>query len=214
MPWLSVGESALPCSLLALWNFFAMLYRHLAIILSLLIAPPAAFGVTVVLNASKDNTLYESSTGSVSNGQGDYLYVGKTGVRDGFNLRRGLIAFDLTSIPADATVTGVTLSLFVSKTSPNPAAQTVNISLHLAAQNWGEGLSDADSVGGGPGAPAQSGDATWLHTFHNTGLWATAGGDFPSTPSATTAVTLLSEMRGFCSLGCRCARSAVGAGAV
>lgn len=159
------------------------------IIAGLWAAQTAAMGATIVLSATKDNTLFESSTGALSNGQGDYLYVGKTGVREGFNLRRGLITFDLTSIPADATITGVTLSLFVSRTSPNPAAQTVNISLHAAARDWGEGLSDADSIGGGPGAPAQAGDATWLHNFYNTSFWTAAGGDFRSAASATTAVT-------------------------
>ena len=100
-------------------------------------------------------------------------------------LRRGLIAFDLTSIPANATITGATLSMYLSKSGPSSAA--VNISLSKALRDWGEGASNAGSPGG-DGAPAQAGDATWLHTFYNTSFWTTPGGDFSPTISATTPV--------------------------
>ena len=53
--------------------------------------------------------------------------------------------------------------------------------------DWGEGASNAGSPGG-DGAPAQAGDATWLHTFYNTSFWTTPGGDFSPTISATTPV--------------------------
>lgn len=76
----------------------------------------------MVFSASKDNPLFESSTGNLSNGQGDYFYAGKTGENDGLHLRRGLIALDLSSIPAGAIIDSVTLSLFVSRTSPNPSS--------------------------------------------------------------------------------------------
>ena len=35
-------------------------------------------------------------------------------------LRRGLIAFDLASIPTNATITGVTLSMFLSMSHGDP----------------------------------------------------------------------------------------------
>jgi len=53
--------------------------------------------------------------------------------------------------------------------------------------NWGEGASNAGTPGGG-GAPAQTGDATWLHTFYSTSFWTTPGGDFSGTMSATTPI--------------------------
>ena len=132
--------------------------------------------------ASKDNTLFQSSTGSLSNGAGIYLFAGKT--KDG-DLRRALLAFDLSSIPASAKITNVTLTLWSSKSSePNTP---VNFSLRKVTRNWGEGASDAGDPGGA-GAPAQSGDATWRHTFYNTAMWTNPGGDFVATNSATTAV--------------------------
>ena len=42
-----------------------------------------AFSATVILSASKDNTLFESATGMESNGAGDSFFAGRTGVNDG-----------------------------------------------------------------------------------------------------------------------------------
>ena len=51
---------------------------------------------TVVLPAQKDNTLYEDPFGQTSNGQGAYLFAGRTAIP---NLRRGLIALILLQSP-------------------------------------------------------------------------------------------------------------------
>ena len=91
----------------------------------------------------KDNTLYQDPTGQLSNGAGSYLFTGMT---DDSSLRRGLIAFDLSSIPNNATITGATLSMFLSRSGPNSAG--VNLSLRKVLSNWGEGASDAGSPGG------------------------------------------------------------------
>jgi len=147
----------------------------------------SAPGATIVLAPSKDNTLYQDVEGDVSNGQGPFLYAGKTGSNANFGLRRGLIAFDLSAIPDGSIITNVSLSLFLSKSSPNPAAE--NISLHAALSDWGEGASNAGDPGGA-GILAQAGDATWVFNFFNTSQWNTVGGDFRVAASATTAVTL------------------------
>jgi hypothetical protein len=140
----------------------------------------AAFADTVILVPAEDNTLYEDGAGSLSNGSGIYLFAGKTGSN---SLRRGLIAFDFASIPTNATITGATLSMFLSKTHGGSAA----VSLSKVSQDWGEGASDAGEPGGA-GVQAEPGDATWFHTFYDTNFWITHGGDFPPTASATTTV--------------------------
>jgi hypothetical protein len=140
------------------------------------------FADTVSLPAQKDNTIYLDLNGQLSNGQGIYLFAGRT-TND--LLRRGLIAFDLTSIPTSATITQATLSMFSNRPRPNDAA--VDVSLNRALLAWGEGASDAGEPGG-IGAQAETNDATWLHTFFNTSFWTTPGGDFAVTPSATTPV--------------------------
>ena len=137
----------------------------------------------VTLTPLKDNTLYESSEGNLSNGQGGSIFVGKTGFNDGFNLRRGLIAFNIASvIPAGSTVSNVTLTMFLAQSSPDP--NSVSVSLHVASKDWGEGASS----GGGAGGLAATGDATWVHNFFATSTWTNLGGDFRGASSAATTV--------------------------
>jgi hypothetical protein len=149
-------------------------------LLSALVTPWTAAG-EVDLAPAGDTTIYEDPAGALSNGSGVHLFVGKTVNGD---LRRALVRFDLASaLPAGATVTSVRLALRVSKTISGP--QTV--ALHRLLAEWGEGASDASGQEGA-GAPAQQGDATWVHRFFDDAPWAAAGGDFAPAPSAEIAV--------------------------
>ena len=135
---------------------------------------------TVILAPSKDNTLYEDGAGSLSNGAGVYLFAGRTAAP---SLRRGLIAFDFSSIPANATISSVSLALYLSKTHGGSATVT----LSKVSRDWGEGASDAGEPGGA-GIQAEPGDATWFHTFYDASFWVAHGGDFSGTTSASTTV--------------------------
>lgn len=144
----------------------------------------AARADTVNIPAAKDNTLYFSTTGSLSNGAGDYLFAGRTGVNTGGALRRGLIQFNVAAhVPAGSTITGVTLRLFMSRTTS--AAQPVG--LHRVTADWGEGTSNA-AGNEGAGAAAANGDATWIHRFRPNLNWFNQGGDFNPIASATQSV--------------------------
>jgi hypothetical protein len=135
----------------------------------------------VVLGTSKDNTLYQSTAGDISNGAGPNFFAGLT--RRGA-IHRGVIAFNIAgSIPAGAHINSVALQLNVSMTTSGAA--TVQLRPLLA--DWGEGTSDAES-GTGRGAPATPNDATWLYRFFNTTRWTTPGGDFSSVASASASV--------------------------
>ena len=141
----------------------------------------AQTGATVAIQANKDNTLYEDAAGSLANGAGQHMFAGNTG---GGSARRGLIAFDIAaSIPAGATIGGVTLTLNLSRS----AAGAEVVELRRLDTDWGEGPSDAPGSEGS-GADAAIGDATWLHTFYDSATWASAGGDFSDTASATITV--------------------------
>src|SRR5258706_14661040 len=77
--------------------------------------PPAKTIVskTVVLTPLKDNTLYQSTDGSVSNGGGIHMFAGTT---SNLQRRRALVAFDVPGlIPPRRTVTLVTLVLQVCR---------------------------------------------------------------------------------------------------
>ncbi len=140
-----------------------------------------AIGDVLVVTSAKDNTLYQSALGDLSNGAGAHLFAGATG---SFSLRRGLVAFDLSDIPGGSTIHEVELTLNLSRTS-SPSAASVR--LHRTLADWGEAGSVAPGEQGG-GAPAAPGDATWLHTFHDTQFWTSPGGDFSSVISASRAI--------------------------
>ncbi|MBK7405858.1 MAG: DNRLRE domain-containing protein [Phycisphaerales bacterium] len=144
------------------------------------LAISASAGV-VRIGASHDNTLYETSDGSLSNGAGQHCFVGVTGQP---KARRALIAFDIQSaVPPGVQIVGVTLTMHMSKTVAGPT----EVTLHRVTNHWGEGASDADDAEGS-GAPAQPNDATWIHTEHDTYYWNQRGGDFDPTPSNVSIV--------------------------
>ena len=136
---------------------------------------------SVSLEPSADNTLYESVSGSISNGVGQYLFAGNTRSR---NTRRVLVRFDVAgSVPVGATITGVTLTMRVSRTRAGPETTT----LHRVLAGWGEGASNASSQEGS-GASSRPGDATWRHRIFDTDLWESLGGDFVAEASGSTRV--------------------------
>ncbi len=135
----------------------------------------------VLVYPAADNTLYQSFNRGLSNGEGSYVFAGKTASGQ---IRRALVRFDLTGIPAGSTITGVSLHMRLSRT----ISGNQPVSLHRVHQAWGEGASNASGQEG-MGAPSEPGDATWLHTFYPDSQWLTAGGDFDPTPSATTTVS-------------------------
>ena len=140
---------------------------------------------TATLSATKDATLYERADGSVANGAGQYFFAGKT-LEAANTLRRGLIAFDVAGgVPAGATIMGVTLELNMSRT----IVDEFEVHLHRVTTDWNQGTSDQIGEEGGkfPEAPT-AGDATWIHSAFGSGMWNTPGGDFESTPAATTPV--------------------------
>lgn len=130
----------------------------------------------------RDNTLYEDTTGAWSNGAGRFMFVGLT---NSASTRRALLAFGVANsgIQAGATIDSVFLVLHMSRT----IAGAKTVSLHRTDVDWGEAGSDAVN-NEGLGAASQPGDATWIHTFFDTTLWSTAGGDFDSVASASTLV--------------------------
>ncbi len=139
---------------------------------------------TLMVNPSKDNSIF-SETPNNSNGQGVSLFAGVAGViTSSSDPRRALMAFDVSAIPAGATISSATAEIHVatSPTTNNP------MTLHLVTQPWGEGNSTAGETGG-QGVPAASGDATWTHRLYNTNTWTTPGGDFVATASASTVVS-------------------------
>ena len=108
----------------------------LVICLTALIAGQAA-AITVLIISARDNTLYQATGTTNSNGAGEHFFAGRTD--DGY-IRRGIIAFNITNfIPPSSTITGVTLTLNMSRTRD----RSEDITSHRMLANWGEGTSNA-----------------------------------------------------------------------
>lgn len=156
----------------------------LIVIVSILAAGSLQAAETVVLEPSADTTLYEGD-GSLANGSGAFIFVGRTENRNGAVERRAVLAFDVgASVPSGATITEVSLELTMSRTISG--SQTIR--LHRLMESWGEGGSDASGQEGG-GAPSVAGDATWVHRFFPDSQWITPGGSWTATLSSEQQVS-------------------------
>jgi hypothetical protein len=137
------------------------------------------------LTAVRDTTLWNDASGSIGNGSGPVMIVGRSGGTSSAPIRRGLVRFDIAAlVPAGSVVNSVQLVL------ANPSGNTGprNVRVHRVLADWGEGASSTSS---GQGAPAQPGDATWLQRFFPSSNWTTPGGDFTASASTVLAVDLL-----------------------
>jgi hypothetical protein len=163
----------------ALRILLAVLTTALAGILS----PQRVMAAAATLRPSKDNTIYGNGSANLSNGAGAFLFAGSSGED---RTLRGLIAFNFAGqIPAGSTINSVTLTLTIN----TPLAVNANtVRLHRLLADWGEGTSVAP-MGGGIGAPATTGDATWNARIFNTAQWTTPGGDFAAAISASQRVS-------------------------
>lgn len=142
---------------------------------------------TVTLNPAKDNTLIEmAGWPDLSSGQGD-LFAGGIAQQNQFGnamKRRALMQFPIGSIPAGSTITGVSLTMQMTKT----IAGTYQFNLYRMTADWGEGASNSGGQGSGVGAAV--GDATWNLRFYGdpSSAWITPGGDFSPVISGSTMV--------------------------
>jgi hypothetical protein len=149
------------------------------------LSPAVALDLTEYrLTPSADTTIFADINGlnrswdDHSDGQGGSLWLSTTA---GGIVRRALLRFDLSVIPAGMQVVSATLTLYESR-----ARDSHDVSLHRVLASWGEGLSNAGSQGTGDQATA--GDATWRWRDYLVSEWSTRGGDFVPEASATTTV--------------------------
>jgi len=152
------------------------------ILVLILVISSTAYGETVTITASQDNTIYTEG-GQNSNGAGTNIFTGRN---QGEESRRALVAFkDLSAIPSDATIESVKLHLRLNKKSAGSVASSM--ALHRLTSDWGEGTSNAPGQEGS-GTIASEGDATWTFSFYSDTNWNTPGGDFASSASGQTNI--------------------------
>ncbi len=139
----------------------------------------------VSIVADRDNTMFQTQEGELSSGVGSTLYAGRINFEpNGDWVRRALIRFDVSAIPAGSKIVEASVRIQVTRTPPQPPLN-VPFKLFRCNSAWGEGNS---SSGGGAGAPSRTGDATWLHTSYPDVFWTTPGGDFQRTESGSVSI--------------------------
>lgn len=109
----------------------------------------------------------------------------ETGRLDANQKRRGLLAFDLSSIPAGATLVSATLTLVCLGET---VSTDLDVSVHRALVQWYEGAKN------GAAPDASTDGSTWNYRNYNGSVaWGAAGGlsgtDYDATPTDTTLIT-------------------------
>ncbi len=144
-----------------------------------------ASAATLSLSSVADTSLYENK--AESNLGGTTLLAG---TNQKSSKARGLVKFDLGSLPTGAVVTSVEVHLYVTR-QPDPDQHggpvASDFSLHRMLVSWGEG-----SGSGATGSVAMAGDATWNERHFEAISWGNPGGlggtDYVEAASATTSV--------------------------
>jgi FtsP/CotA-like multicopper oxidase with cupredoxin domain len=154
--------------------------RIIACVAALAALTAGAAADVVTLVPAADNTMWENPEGGISNGIGQYMFVGTSSPGQ---VRRALVRFDTSAIPPGSVINSVQLKLYMSRT----IAGATPVTVHRALAQWGEGTSAASGNEGG-GAVASVNDATWTHRLHPLFPWGNQGGDFIATASSTLSV--------------------------
>jgi hypothetical protein len=132
-----------------------------------------AGAASITLNPAQDTFIAEYISFPDSNGTGTEMIIGTQGSNVGFAKNRGLIQFDLSSIPSGAVANSVTLRLTTVTRVPSTPVSS-NFELHRLARPW-DGLK-----------------STWLLRLDPDENWTVPGGqadiDFAATPSARVQV--------------------------
>ncbi len=148
---------------------------------------------TVMLEASQDNTIYETvevgppivNLQSNNYGGGFDMVAGNTISR---GPRRALLRFDVSSVASTSVIQSALLQL--TNTSPSAVGQLTGMqtfSIRRISNSWTEGTTATGTAG--QGDPAQGGGASWLRRTSPATSWSTPGGDF----AAQTGTILVTD---------------------
>lgn len=106
--------------------------------------------------------------------------------------RRALLRVDLSALPPGSVVESATLELVVERSGG--FFGDFDIGLYRIREDWAAGAAMSPDTEGGAGAPASTGDATWISNLHEISLWENPGGDFVEEASAFAAAGVEGEI--------------------
>ncbi|MEM8499782.1 MAG: DNRLRE domain-containing protein [Pseudomonadota bacterium] len=131
----------------------------------------ASQNITTTLLASKDTYITENNT-SANYGLAGQIQIDISGGAD-LGKERILAQFDLSGIPANATITSATLLM---NATTHTGGNTVAVNVHTVNTDWDEGLQTSGSDA-----------ANWIQARGGTG-WTSSGGDYDATAVASATL--------------------------
>eukprot|EP00051_Salpingoeca_urceolata_P012351 m.153168 g.153168 ORF g.153168 m.153168 type:complete len:658 (+) comp17459_c0_seq2:116-2089(+) len=161
--------------------FRAAVIAATAAVLLLCAQPCKGEIVTAVFFPVMDATLIEKNSVAqqAGNSRGKLLFSGRSATG---TLFRALVKFDVSQVPAGASVKSASLSLGFELPQDLSDRPVGKVTVHRVTTSWGEGPSSSERGGGKPAQPA---DPTWLYAAYSDRTWNTKGGDFEQNPSGT-----------------------------
>ncbi len=150
-----------------------MLIRAIASGVVLATGAAHAQPMTMTLNAASEATIFSDPSLAVGEGR---VFVGNNFQN---SVRRGLVRFDLSSLPEGEVVSATLGALVLSQRGFD-----LTFNAHRLLQDWNEGPTLGNGTTGGQGGPAGPTDATWTET----GLgspWTLPGGAFLALPTGS-----------------------------
>jgi len=159
------------------------IYTFMGLCLAALSGPLSGRADTATLSVVADTFINSGSPGNSAGGN-PWFDAGTDGQLTP-GVRRGLLRFDLSSLPSGSTITSAVVQVTVTHVPGFGQAVDSTFDLRRLTAAWGEGTNS-----GSGGAPAVTGDATWTARILGTANWTVAGAlsDAAATASASTPV--------------------------
>ena len=148
---------------------------------------------SVTLTSTADTHLFEPAPNNNAGGNPTFI----SGTNLSLKRSRALIKFNVSQIPANASIQSVTLTLTCTQVPFSPADSTFDLRRLLV--DWGEGTGTSSS--GDAGRAALTGEATWNNRFHPSTAWSAPGAAAPADFSSTVSGSKLIQDVGIYTFG-------------
>lgn len=134
-----------------------MITTAIVLVMTLVSALPALAAETVTFTVPSDDSYLNNRQQNTNYGSGDTMYVNTS--------RHSMVMFDISSIPAGATITSAVLKLYVTNVEAFLPSKTIINGVHRVLANWNETTVTWNNPGSDPGTHYAASDTDTV-TIH------------------------------------------------